>query len=156
MQKYLGDAIIKGNLTVQTDKPLDSRLVVQNSTELYTIDPTYAYVGMPVISIEDNTIYILKNKSKINLPIGWKKVSGDGGPVNPNPQPDPQPSVEQRKIVVLEEDEYNSLEEKEQDTLYFILEPIDGWMFPITLKDPDDGWVFPITLGDDSELTTLE
>ena len=143
MQKYLGDAIIKGNLTVQTDKPLDSRLVVQNSTELYTIDPTYAYVGMPVISIEDDTIYILKDKSKINLPTGWKKVSEEENLP-------PQPPVKQEKIVVLEENEYNSLEEKEQDTLYFILEPIDGWMFPIVLKDPNDGWVFQIVLGDDT------
>ena len=123
MHKYLGDAIIKGNLSVQTDKPLDSRLVVQDSNELYGIDPTYAYVGMPVVSITDNTIFILKDKSKINLPSGWKKVSGDASQ-QPNPQPDSgnEPQTNQQKWIVLEEREYNSLEQKDANTLYFITE----------------------------------
>ena len=35
---YKGDAILKGNLAVNTPKPLDERSIVQNATELLTID----------------------------------------------------------------------------------------------------------------------
>lgn len=156
MLKYLGDAIIKGNLTVQTDKPLDSRLIVQNANDLYTIDSRYAYLGMPVISIEDKTVFILIDKSKITLPSGWAKVVSNSS--NPNPDNPDNPSnpdnpnnpdnpSNNMNYIVLEQDEYDNLEEKDSDVLYFILEPVDGWIFPIKLED--DGWVFPITLEDD-------
>ena len=75
MKKYLGDAILRGNLDIQSDKPLDSRLIVQSSDDLYDLDPTYAYLGMPVVSIEDRNIYILIDKSKIDTSEGWTSIS---------------------------------------------------------------------------------
>ena len=71
---YKGDAILKGNLTVNTPKPLDERSIVQNVTELLTIDSTYAYNGMPVISIDEAAIYILLDKTNISNLDGWKKI----------------------------------------------------------------------------------
>ena len=71
---YKGDAILKGNLTVNTPKPLDERSIVQNVTELLTIDSTYAYNGMPVVSIDEAAIYILLDKTNISNLDGWKKI----------------------------------------------------------------------------------
>ena len=71
---YKGDAVLKGNLSVATGKPLDERSVVQNSTELLTISASYAYNGMPVVSIDDAAIYILLDKENITSLDGWKKI----------------------------------------------------------------------------------
>lgn len=71
---YKGDAILKGNLAVNTPKPLDERSVVQNSTELLTINSTYAYNGMPVVSIDEKAIYILLDKTNISKLDSWKKI----------------------------------------------------------------------------------
>lgn len=71
---YKGDAILKGNLAVNTPKPLDERSIVQNATELLTIDSTYAYNGMPVVSIDEAAIYILLDKTNISNLDGWKKI----------------------------------------------------------------------------------
>lgn len=71
---YKGDAILKGNLSVATDKPLDERSIVQNSTELLSINSTYAYNGMPVVNIEEAAIYILLDKTNISDLSGWKKI----------------------------------------------------------------------------------
>lgn len=71
---YKGDAILKGNLSVATDKPLDSRSVVQNTTELLAIGSAYAYNGMLVVSIDDKSIYLLLDKSNITALSAWKKI----------------------------------------------------------------------------------
>lgn len=71
---YKGDAILKGNLAVNTPKPLDERSVVQNSTELLTINSTYAYNGMLVVSIDEASVYILLDKNNISSLEGWKKI----------------------------------------------------------------------------------
>ena len=71
---YKGDAILKGNLSVATDKPLDERSIVQNSIELLTISASYAYNGMPVVSIDDASIYILLDKNNITDITSWKKI----------------------------------------------------------------------------------
>lgn len=71
---YKGDAILKGNLAVNTAKPLDERSVVQNSTELLTINSTYAYNGMPVVSIDEAAVYILLDKTNISSLSSWKKI----------------------------------------------------------------------------------
>ena len=71
---YKGDAILKGNLSVVTNKPLDARSIVQNATELLTIDPNYAYNGMPVVSIDEAAIYILLDKTNISSLDSWKKI----------------------------------------------------------------------------------
>ena len=71
---YKGDAVLKGNLSVSTNKPLDERSVVQNSTELLTINSNYAYNGMLVVSIDDAAIYILLDENNISDLSSWKKV----------------------------------------------------------------------------------
>ena len=71
---YKGDAILKGNLSVATDKPLDERSIVQNSSELLTINAAYAYNGMPIVSIDDASIYILLDKNNITDITSWKKI----------------------------------------------------------------------------------
>lgn len=71
---YKGDAILKGSLSVNTPKPLDERNVVQNTTELLTIDSTYAYNGMAVVSIDEASIYVLLDKTNISSLDGWKKI----------------------------------------------------------------------------------
>ena len=71
---YKGDAILKGNLSVATNKPLDARSVVQNATELLTIDPNDAYNGMPIVSIDEAAIYILLDENNISSLDSWKKI----------------------------------------------------------------------------------
>jgi len=77
---------------------------------------------MPVSCIEDECIYILKDKSLAALERGWVKAAGNGGGGSSSNLP----------FVVLEESEYNALQEIDQDTLYFIYEPWEfGSSFPI-------------------------
>ena len=71
---YKGDAVLKGNLSVSTNKPLDERSVVQNSAELLTINSNYAYNGMPIVSIDEAAIYILLDKNNISDLSSWKKI----------------------------------------------------------------------------------
>ena len=71
---YKGDAILKGNLSVATNKPLDARSVVQNTTELLTIDSANAYTGMSIVSIDEAAIYILLDKNNISSLVSWKKI----------------------------------------------------------------------------------
>lgn len=71
---YKGDAILKGNLAVNTPKPLDERSIVQNTTELLTIDSNYAYNGMPVVSIDEAAIYILLDETNTSSLDSWKKI----------------------------------------------------------------------------------
>lgn len=71
---YKGDAILKGNLSISTNKPLDERSVVQNSAELLTINSNYAYNGMPIVSIDEAAIYILLDKNNISDLSSWKKI----------------------------------------------------------------------------------
>lgn len=71
---YKGDAILKGNLSVATDKPLDERSIVQNTTELLTINSTYAYNGMPIVNIDESAIYILLDKTNISSLTSWKRI----------------------------------------------------------------------------------
>ena len=71
---YKGDAILKGNLSVATNKPLDARSIVQNATELLTIDSANAYTGMPIVSIDEAAIYILLDENNISSLDSWKKI----------------------------------------------------------------------------------
>ena len=84
---YKGDAILKGNLSVATNKPLDARSVVQNATELLTIDPNDAYNGMPIVSIDEAAIYILLDETNTSSLDSWKKIGNvtiDGNEVDLN------------------------------------------------------------------------
>lgn len=78
---YKGDAVLKGNLLVKSKKPLDNRSIVQNVNELYDIDVSTAYEGMPVVSIDNATIYLLIDESNIDNEKGWKAITS----VNINP-----------------------------------------------------------------------
>ena len=71
---YEGDAVLKGNLSVSTNKPLDERSVVQNSAELLTINSNYAYNGMPIVSIDEAAIYILLDENNTSSLDSWKKI----------------------------------------------------------------------------------
>lgn len=71
---YKGDAILKGNLSVATDKPLDERSIVQNVENMLTIDSTYAYNGMPIVNIDEKAIYILLDKTNISNLNSWKRI----------------------------------------------------------------------------------
>ena len=82
---YKGDAILKGNLSVATNKPLDARSIVQNATELLTIDHNDAYNGMPVVSIDEAAIYILLDENNTSSLDSWKKIGNviiDGNEVD--------------------------------------------------------------------------
>ena len=82
---YKGDAILKGNLSIATNKPLDARSVVQNATELLTIDSANAYTGMPIVSIDEAAIYILLDENNISSLDSWKKIGNviiDGNEVD--------------------------------------------------------------------------
>lgn len=70
--KYQGDAVLNVSLTVDTAKPLDSRSVVNNISELYTLPEKTAYPGMTVANIDNGNIYMLVDKSKIGEKAGWK------------------------------------------------------------------------------------
>lgn len=71
---YKGDAILKGSLSVATDKPLDERSIVQNTEQLLTVDSAYAYNGMPIVNIDEAAIYILLDKTNISNLDSWKKI----------------------------------------------------------------------------------
>ena len=84
---YKGDAILKGNLSVVTNKPLDARSIVQNATELLTIDSANAYTGMPIVSIDEAAIYILLDENNTSSLDSWKKIGNviiDGNEVDLN------------------------------------------------------------------------
>lgn len=138
---YNGDAQLKGTLQVLSNKPLDSRLVVQRKNELYSLDPSTAYLGMPVVSIEDDSIYILKNINKISTPEGWKEVRS---------QQQEQP--QQNNMIALSQSQYDILVNNNSidvDTFYFIYEDNSseqGWIFggtfPITFGSVSTNWTF--------------
>ena len=120
MKMYSGDAQLKGNLDVLSDKPLDSRLVVQTKNDLYSLDSRYAYNGMPVACVEEEKIYMLKDKTRIMLESGWVECTGGSGG--------------NRNFVVLSQAEYDALQSYNLDTLYFIYETWGfGENFPINL-----------------------
>lgn len=70
--KYQGDSTLGVSLTMQTPKPLDTRLVVDTREDLFSIPEKYAYLGMPVVCVADGNIYTLVDKNKITETSGWK------------------------------------------------------------------------------------
>ena len=104
MFKYIGDSIINASFTVQVPKPLDSRTVVNNITELYSIPSTYAYQGMTVANIDNGNIYMLVDKSKIDQKAGWKA------------------SYESIQIITCSYQEYKELEQNTNESF----QPIDS------------------------------
>lgn len=70
--KYTGDAVLGTSLTVQTNKPLDNRTVVDKESDLYSIPESVAYVGMTVSNAQNGNIYMLIDKNQIGNKKGWK------------------------------------------------------------------------------------
>lgn len=89
--KYSGDSILGVSLRVESPKPLDIRTVVSNTSELYTIDPVYAYEGMAVANASNGNIYVLVDKANIGNSTGWKA------------------SYESVQILTYTQDEYDEL-----------------------------------------------
>lgn len=74
---YKGDVILKGNLEISSDKPLDSGSVVQSERDLTSISSNL-YNGKIVVSVSDKAIYILLDKTKVsNISEGWMKVGAN-------------------------------------------------------------------------------
>lgn len=69
---YQGLGKMSTPLTINMDKPLDTRTVVNNTSDLYTIPPAQAYRGMTISNLEDGNIYMLIDKNKITKSEGWK------------------------------------------------------------------------------------
>ena len=76
---YKGDAVLGASLTVNSKKPLDSRSVVANTQELYTIPKNTAYKGMTVANIANGNLYMLvgdqlnpSNELDPSVPQQWK------------------------------------------------------------------------------------
>ena len=91
--KYTGDALLGVSLTVNTPKPLDSRSVVDNLSQLYSIPENTAYQGMTVANVANGNIYMLVDKAKIHEKAGWKA------------------SYESIQIIACTEDDYKLWEE---------------------------------------------
>lgn len=121
--KYQGDAVMYASLTINTPKPLDSRSVVDNISELYDIPPETAYPGMTVANIDNGNIYMLVDKLKINEKAGWRA------------------SYESIQIITCSQDEYDTwakntkedftpeddnLPYLHEDTYYYIYEDDQG------------------------------
>ena len=56
--------------------PMIQRSIVQNTTELLTINSTYTYNGMPIVNIDESAIYILLDKE--NFIVTTACVAGVG------------------------------------------------------------------------------
>lgn len=104
----LGDGY---NITAQM--PLDSRVCVQKVSDL-TADDSWGdthipYSGMIVSVIETGDIYVLLDDSNPHDPNNWKKQSSGSSSNVPS-------------FVLLTQEEYNSLEDIDNNTIYYIYE----------------------------------
>lgn len=133
--KYQGDVVINASLTVDTPKPLDSRTVVEDLTELYNIPEKSAYQGMTVANINDGNLYMLIDKSKIAEKAGWKA------------------SYESIQIITCTQEEYDTWAENttedykpidgnliylRRDVYYYIYEDEDNAQYYVTKKQIED------------------
>lgn len=56
-------AVYAGNFIMEKNQPLDDRLVVATKDKLLQYN-NYVYAGMPVVVLEDNTLWVLKDTAK--------------------------------------------------------------------------------------------
>lgn len=141
MKKYIGDAIFRGSLSVRSPKPLDDRLVVQNQDELYTLNRDYLYLGMPVSCINDGSLWVLVDLDNYDKSSGWVKTVTSSQAlsdyytkeeiydkeqidslINRLEQIISENINNQIKHIILTQEEYDSLENKDNDTIYLIIE----------------------------------
>ncbi len=108
--KYTGEQVMNISLSVNTNKPLDTRTVVDNLQQLYKIPPETAYQGMTVANIANGNIYMLV-----------------GDQSNPNAAIDPskshqwKASYESIQIVTCTQEEY--LEWESNTDNYVAIDP---------------------------------
>lgn len=133
-QNY-GAGIINTSLTVNTPSPLDTRTVVDDLNNLYSLPKETAYQGMTVANINDGNIYMLIDKEKMNEKIGWKA------------------SYESIQILTCTQEEYdewaaNTTEDFKpiddtktylrRDVYYYIFEDEEKSQYYVTAKQIDD------------------
>ena len=136
--KYSGDAILKGSLRVQSDKPLDDRTVVDLVNDLYSIDNPYE--GMVVSCMADNGLYMLIDYSNRTTSQGWTKIGSNSGGGSGQNQYITQADLEAALAnyhpsinhVILTQEEYDALEIKDNNTIYII----------VGTSNTEESWVF--------------
>ena len=75
---FTGNIALASAIRPTGAQPLDDRTVVQSLDDLYSSLGTAVYNGMVVYVVDETSLYILVDKSKIDTPAGWKKVDGNG------------------------------------------------------------------------------
>ena len=75
---FTGNIALASAIRPTGAQPLDDRTVVQSLDDLYSSLGTAVYNGMVVYVVDETSLYILVDKSKIDTPDGWKKVDGNG------------------------------------------------------------------------------
>lgn len=132
---YQGDAVLNASLTVESPKPLDTRTVVEDIENLYSIPESSAYRGMTVANINDGNLYMLIDKTKIKEKAGWKA------------------SYESIQIITCTQEEYDTWSENttedykpidgnltylRRDVYYYIYENEDASQYYVTKKQIED------------------
>ena len=75
---FTGNIALASAIRPTGAQPLDDRTVVQRLEDLYSSLGAAVYNGMVVYVVDETSLYILVDKSKIDTPAGWKKVDGNG------------------------------------------------------------------------------
>ena len=75
---FTGNIALASAIRPTGAQPLDDRTVVQSLDDLYSSLGAAVYNGMVVYVVDETSLYILVDKSKIDTPNGWKKVDGNG------------------------------------------------------------------------------
>lgn len=132
---YQGDAVINASLTVESPKPLDTRTVVEDIENLYSIPESSAYRGMTVANINDGNLYMLIDKTKIKEKAGWKA------------------SYESIQIITCTQEEYDTWSDNttedykpidenltylRRDVYYYIYEDDEKSQYYVTKKQIED------------------
>ena len=148
---YQGDAVLNASLTVESPKPLDTRTVVEDIENLYSIPESSAYRGMTVANINDGNLYMLIDKTKIKEKAGWKA------------------SYESIQIITCTQEEYdtwskNTTEDYKpidgnltylrRDVYYYIYENEDSSQYYVTKKQIEDWLKVKASTSDLSSLAT--
>ena len=75
---FTGNIALASAIRPTGAQPLDDRTVVQSLDDLYSSLGAAVYNGMVVYVVDETSLYILVDKSKIDTSAGWKKVDGNG------------------------------------------------------------------------------
>lgn len=84
-RKYnTGNVQYGSTFDIGATRPIDSRLIVDKISDLtnpetWPLETAPAYTGMPVIVLEDLSLYILKDEKHKDEIEYWKKAGGSGG-----------------------------------------------------------------------------